>query len=103
MEDYLVEEIEKNIQKNEEVRVKILMDAYRGQRLTKPGSMYVNSYEMVNRLKMRNINRDVEVGLYRANDDSWISNGMRMTELNEMLGVHHVKVMIFDNSVILTG
>lgn len=103
MEDFLVDELDKNLTRNENLRVKILMDAYRGMRFTKPGSAYLNSFSMVNRLKVRNINRDVDIGLWRNSKQGLWNTLFRLTQLNEMLGVHHVKLAIFDNSVILTG
>ena len=103
MEDHLIEEIDKNLQKNDALRVKILMDAYRGTRLTREGSEYVNSYDMVNRLKVRNLNRDVDVGLFKNSPTSFLSNMLRFNQYNEILGVHHMKLAIFDNNLILTG
>ncbi len=103
MEDYLIDEIDKNLQKNDELRVKVLMDAYRGTRLTREGSQYVNSYDMINRLKVRNINRDVDVGLFKNSPTSFLSNLLRFNQYNEILGVHHIKLAIFDDNLILTG
>lgn len=80
------------------------MDAYRGKRLTTPGTTKIlNSYDMVNELKTEHVNRDIEIGLWRNNPESFLSGPLRITELNEVLGVHHIKLAIFDNSVILTG
>ena len=103
MEELLVKELERNLENNPHLRIKIIMDAYRGKRLSKPGSVHLNSHDMVNGLKTENVNRDVEVGLWRNNPESFFSGTFRWTELNEALGVHHIKLAIFDNSVILTG
>lgn len=103
MEEYLIDEIDKNLRRNEDLRVKILMDIYRGQRLTEIGSDYPNSFRMVKKIKDLHINRDIDIGLWRNNPKGLLNNSFRLTQLNELLGVHHLKVAIFDNSLILTG
>lgn len=79
------------------------MDAYRGTRPTKEGSRYVSSFDLVNRLRLENVNRDVEVGLWRNSQKNPFTNALGLTMLNEVLGVHHVKLAIFDDSLIMTG
>lgn len=103
MEELLVKELERSLETNQNLRLKILMDAYRGKRLSKPGSKYSSSYDLVCRLKTDNINRDVEIGMWRNTPDNFLSGALKITEINEALGVHHIKLAIFDNSVILTG
>ena len=103
MEDFLIDEIDNSLKRNDNMRVKILMDAYRGTRLSKVGSSYPSSYEMVNRLKTRNINRDVDIGLFRNSPVNLLTNTFRLTEVNEIQGVHHMKICIFDDNVIVTG
>lgn len=96
-------ELQKNLETNPRLSVKILIDAYRGTRNTKAGSKYISSYEMVNKLRSNNINRDVEVGLWRTSQKDIVNNLFKITEISEARGVHHIKVAIFDNSLILTG
>jgi phosphatidylserine/phosphatidylglycerophosphate/cardiolipin synthase-like enzyme len=103
MEDYLVEQMHKSLASNTDLRVRVLMDAYRGTRMSKEGSKYLNSFNMVDKLRLENINRDVEVGLWRCTQKNFLTNAMGMTQINEALGVHHVKLAIFDNSLIMTG
>lgn len=103
MEEYLIDQLHKSLDSNTELRVRVLMDGYRSTRLSKPGCKFVSSYEMVNKLRLENINRDVEVGLWRSNPKNGLSNALRLPELNEAMGVHHIKLAIFDNSVIMTG
>ena len=103
MEDYLIDEIGKKLEKSETLRVKILMDAFRGTRLTREGSPHINSYDMVNRLKVLHPNRNVDVGLFRNSQNTFLSNMLRYNQFNEALGVHHLKLAIFDDNLILTG
>lgn len=103
MEDYLITALERNVEKNENLRIKVIMDSARGQRLSKPGSRFLNSYEMVNRLKTNHPNRDVQVSLWRNSKPTLMGSAFRYQQLAEALGVHHVKLAIFDNSIILTG
>ena len=98
-----MKELERNLEVNQDLRVKILMDGYRSKRLSKPGSKVLHSYDMVNELKTEHVNRDVEIGLWRNNPETALSGALRITELNEAMGVHHIKLAIFDNSAILTG
>lgn len=103
MEEFLVDTIGQNLGKNENLRVRVVMDAYRGTRMSKSSSESLNSFDMVSRLKVLHLNRDVDVGLYRMNHPYWLTNLLRMPQLNELTGVHHIKFAVFDNSVILTG
>lgn len=104
MEELLLKELERSLEVNPNLRIKIIMDAYRGRRLSKPGtSKNLNSYDMVNELKTEHVNRDVEIGLWRNTPENFLSGGLRISEVNEALGVHHIKLAIFDDSVILTG
>lgn len=103
MEEFLVGTISQNLTKNENLKVRVVMDAYRGLRMSKTPSESLHSFDMMSRLKVLHINRDVDVGLYRMNPPYWFTNSLRMPQLNELNGVHHMKFAVFDNSVILTG
>ena len=97
-EEHLVRQIEKSLERNANLRFRMIIDEARGTRHTKMTNGYICSSDLLNEIKASNVNRDIEVGLLSAN--TAITNSKM---LKEVLGVHHCKFAVFDNSVVLTG
>nr|CAG4635554.1 EOG090X08SX [Artemia franciscana] len=97
MERTLVESIRSNIiQHGESLRVKILLDATRGSR----GK--VNSRKILLPLFLENKRRS-KVSLYHTPSLRGILHWSMPERWNEVIGLQHMKVYLFDNSVIISG
>ncbi|XP_065579961.1 CDP-diacylglycerol--glycerol-3-phosphate 3-phosphatidyltransferase, mitochondrial-like [Artemia franciscana] len=94
MERTLVESIRSNIiQHGESLRVKILLDATRGSR----GK--VNSRKILLPL----VKHNCKVSLYHTPSLRGILHWSMPERWNEVIGLQHMKVYLFDNSVIISG
>lgn len=111
MEQNLVNKLEMKLERNPNLRLRVIMDYYRGNR-----SVYneqegpESSGELFKPVAMSNINADIQIGFLEASLKPRLSRNPLMSllttvapQVQEILGVHHTKFAVFDNSVLLTG
>ena len=66
-EEHLVRQLEKNLERNPNLRFRMIIDEARGTRNTNLTNGYISSSVLINEIKASNVNRDIEVGLLSAN------------------------------------
>ena len=106
LEKTLIKNLNKNLQKNTELRFKLVLDGFRGQRENKEKNSSLKILE--NFLTVKKSDK-VRITFFRNN--SFMNNFQKLREnyffqnsgLCEIFGTFHSKIIIFDNSVILTG
>ncbi|RKP06813.1 hypothetical protein THASP1DRAFT_31373 [Thamnocephalis sphaerospora] len=94
----LVAALDTALARNQQLRVRVLLDYFRGTRQTKGGS----SVDLLLPLKQAYPDR-VEFSLYRTPDMGRMLGQMAPPRWNETVGVQHTKVAVFDEDVLLTG
>ncbi|XP_055852795.1 CDP-diacylglycerol--glycerol-3-phosphate 3-phosphatidyltransferase, mitochondrial [Episyrphus balteatus] len=96
LEANFVQTIKTNLQKNDSLRVNVLLDFTRGTR----GE--VNSKTMLMPL-LTEFNRNVSLSMYHTPDLRGMTKRFAPPRWNELLGLQHMKIYLFDNSVMISG
>lgn len=95
METDLLTAMEENVRRNSDLKVNILLDYARGTRGVK------NSKEMIMPLVRQSEN--CTLSLYHTPALRGITKRLAPARWNEILGLQHMKIYLFDNTVILSG
>lgn len=96
LESALVANISRNLDANASLKVNILLDFTRGTR----GE--VNSKTMLMPL-VRQSTRNVTISLYHTPSLRGLSKKLMPPRWNELIGLQHMKLYLFDNTVIISG
>nr|CAG4640991.1 EOG090X08SX [Eulimnadia texana] len=99
LEKKLVDSVEKNLKEKsdeEKPRVQILLDATRGSR----GSQ--NSRKMLLNL-LQNFSENVSVHMYHTPALRGLMKTLIPERYNETIGLQHMKIYLFDNSLLISG
>ena len=100
LERYILETIDKKVKEKKEINVNLLFDYMRGTRVNNDG---FNSYELVKQLKLKNAERNIRCGFFHNPDTGYMKFRACNGPLREIFGVHHIKALVFDNTVLITG
>ena len=100
LEKYLVEKVQAKIRDNDEIKVTLLMDYMRGTRIGRDGDSTLGHLKPI---KVENFNRPVRVGFYHNPETGLLKGKFANGPLREIFGVHHMKLNVFDNNVLITG
>lgn len=100
MEAFLLEELLKTSNKNPYLRVRIILDRYRGMRFSNGEASARRLYDLLNRATNPS---NFEFVLYRSVQLPRLLEPFAFTGLPEVFGTFHVKTYLFDDSVLLTG
>lgn len=111
MEENLVNKLTTKLERSNNLRLRVIMDYYRGNRNSRNEHGGVeSSSELFERVATCNINADIQIGFLECSLKPRLSRNPLMSllataapQVQEILGVHHTKFAVFDNSVILTG
>ena len=95
MESELVETMKQNLKKNQSLKVNILLDFMRGTRGTE------NSKTMLMPLIQQSAN--CNLSLYHTPHLRGIKKRFMPARYNEILGLQHMKLYLFDNKVVISG
>jgi len=76
------------------------MDYMRGTRINNDNESSLN---MVKHLKTGNFRKPVRLGFWHNPDTGMLKGKMSNSPLREIFGVHHMKIHVFDNNVLITG
>lgn len=96
LESAFVQTIRKNLQNNEALKVNVLLDFTRGTR----GE--VNSKTMLLPL-VQEFEGNVQLSMYHTPDLRGMTKRFAPPRWNELLGLQHMKVYLFDDSVVISG
>lgn len=97
LEDKIVESIMRNINfLNGSLKVNVLLDFTRGSRLKD------NSRTLLKPLLEKN-DKCCEISLYHTPDLRGLTKKIMPHRWNELLGLQHMKLYIFDNTLVITG
>lgn len=102
LEELLVTKLHTALNRKQHLRLRILMDMNRGQRKASKIIKFDSSAQLVEGLASSYPNNDVQIGYFCPNPNNFFTE-KKMYQLGEILGVQHSKLVIFDNSVLLTG
>ncbi|KAL4456970.1 hypothetical protein ABPG74_014608 [Tetrahymena malaccensis] len=101
LEKYLVAQIDNSIKRNKKLKVGMLMDYMRGNRVNKKQE---SSRTLVENLKKDNLhNNNVKLAFYYNPSTNKILSLDSESGLREIFGVHHMKFYVFDDDIVLTG
>ena len=108
MELNLIKKLVSKLERNDDLRVRMLVDFHRGQRENiKSPIREMSSYEYLHNVAVANANADIQVGFLNCSrtDHGPLQKLLyRISgQFREACGVHHAKFAVFDDSVILTG
>lgn len=95
LEAKLVKTIEDNLRKNENLKVNVLLDFTRGTRGGK-------NFKIMLMPLVENFGY-VSVAMYHTPELRGLTKWFFPDRWNEILGLQHMKVYVFDDSVIITG
>jgi CDP-diacylglycerol---glycerol-3-phosphate 3-phosphatidyltransferase len=95
METDLLNAMEKKLQKNRDLKINILLDYTRGTRGV------INSKEMIMPLIRESDN--CTLSLYHTPALRGITKKLAPARWNEILGLQHMKIYLFDNTVVISG
>lgn len=100
LENQLLNAMKTNLQMNKNLKVNILLDYTRGTRGHK-----INSKSMLLPLIQENSNNEnsFKLSLYHTPVLRGITKQLVPSRWNELLGLQHMKIYLFDNSVIISG
>lgn len=102
MEQFMLEEILKASNRNKYLKVNIILDRFRGQRVSKPSGY--SSFRMLSEIFNRASNpHNLNFSFCQHNNLSRIWDDLNAVGFNEVFGTFHSKQYIFDNTVILSG
>lgn len=96
LEANFIQTIKSNLQNNDSLRVNVLLDFTRGTR----GA--VNSKTMLMPL-LKEFNRNVSLSMYHTPDLRGLTKRFIPPRWNELLGLQHMKIYLFDDSVMISG
>lgn len=100
LEKFLLEKLNRQIQNGDDLRVNLIFDYMRGTRFNKDGE---STYTMTKDLKVGVYPKPMRVGFYHNPDTGTLKGKGSNGPLREIFGVHHIKVGVFDSTVVLTG
>ena len=82
------------------MKITMLMDYMRGTRANKKGE---SSQTVLSPLKLDNFDKQVRLGFYHNPDTGMLKGKYSSGPTKEIFGVHHMKLNVFDNNVLITG
>lgn len=100
LEQFLLDKVDMQLDKNPKLKVNILMDYMRGSRVNRDGN---STLEMMRALKMKHFDANLRCGLYHNPDTGFLKGKGSNGPLREIWGVHHIKAHVFDSNVLITG
>ena len=108
MELNLIKKLINKVERNDDLRVRMLMDYHRGTRENNKSPIdETRSDDFFQSIALSNVNADIQVGLLNCSrtDLGLVQKALynKSGQFREALGVHHAKYAVFDDSVILTG
>ncbi|KAI8055841.1 hypothetical protein BDF22DRAFT_672474 [Syncephalis plumigaleata] len=98
----LIDTLTDALNRNEHLRVRILLDFFRGTRATRYPGGQASSLDVLMPMKLKYPQR-VDIALYRTPDMGRLLGRIAPSRWNETIGVQHTKVALFDNQLMLTG
>ncbi|RKP25073.1 hypothetical protein SYNPS1DRAFT_22903 [Syncephalis pseudoplumigaleata] len=98
----LIDTLTDALHRNDRLRVRVLLDFFRGTRPTRYAGGMASSVDMLGPLKQAFPHR-VDIALYRTPDMGRLLGRIAPSRWNETIGVQHTKVALFDDQLLLTG
>ena len=97
LEDFLTNELFKKLEVNQNLTLRMLFDFHRGNRAKR-----YSTFNLVKPLKANfPASYDVNIGFYKHPDANNFFNFS--LPIMEAQGVHHMKIAVFDDNVLMTG
>ena len=100
LEKYLVKKLDSKLEQNDELHMTILMDYMRGTRINKQSE---SSLSLLQPLKTQHFRKPVRLGFWHNPDTGILKGKMSNSPLREIFGVHHMKLHVFDDNLLVTG
>ncbi|KAI9598809.1 hypothetical protein BDF19DRAFT_431471 [Syncephalis fuscata] len=100
----LIDTLDESLKKNKQLKVRVLLDYFRGTRATRHASSQqaTSSIDALLPLQQK-YPHQVHIALYRTPDMGQLLGRVAPSRWNETVGVQHTKVALFDEQVLLTG